>query len=107
MKKYVFVYYNGQADKSVTQEEIMESWNMWFKELGSALVDGGNPFADSAKSVSLSGVGDVEPGDSHSVGYTIVEANDIDAAVELAKGCPMHKHSSGRAIVHVYEAMPM
>lgn len=104
--KFVFIYTNNTPNPDVSREEIMESWGKWFQDLGDKLVDGGNPFNDGAQAVNANSVSAV--GKDHYVGgYSIIEAKDMDEAVELAKGCPMHKHSNGTAIVEVYEAMPM
>ena len=112
MKKFVFIYYGGTESvetaenvQKYTMEEIMADWGKWFEELGSALVDGGNPFNYGAQSVSKDGAEEIKSGPA--TGYTIVNAESMEAAVEMAKGCPSHKHMDGKAVVQVYEAMPM
>lgn len=105
MKKFVFIYYGGGKPDDMSYDEVMADWRKWYEEIGDKLVDGGNPFNDGAKSVTNKGVSNV--GDRPSGGYTIVNAEDMDAAVEIAKSCPMHKHNPDTAVVEVYEAMPM
>ncbi len=34
-------------------------------------------------------------------------AESMEDAVEMSKGCPSHVHMEGKAVVRVYEAMPM
>ena len=98
MGKYVLVYQGGQmADTPEAQQAAMEAWMGWFGALGDAVVDGGAPFGESG---SVAG-GGVSSGLS---GYSIVEANDLAAAVDLARGCPIVKDGGN---VDVYEAMPM
>ena len=99
MGKYVFIYYNDKdADAG-----SMEVWMDWFKELGSKIVDPGNPFLDGGKAVTAEGVMDVK--ETPATGYTIVSADSQDEAIELSKGCPLVVNKSGA--VCVYEAAPM
>jgi hypothetical protein len=99
MAKFHFAYSGGGSmpESEADQKAMMDSWIAWFGTLGDAVVDGGNPFGPS-KSVSNKGVRDA--GVSTLGGYSLVSAKDIDAAVELAKGCPII--ASG-GFVDVYE----
>ena len=100
MATYVLVYQGGSMpDDPGDQAKAMQAWAEWFGGLGEDLVDGGNPFGPS-KSVSASGqVGASSTGLS---GYTIIKAADLDAAVELAKSCPV---LHGGASIDVYETV--
>jgi hypothetical protein len=76
----------------------MAAWGEWFGSLGPAVVDGGNPFPASA---SIGGDGSVsEGGAAGPTGYSLLEAGDLQAATEMAKGCPVL--TSG-GTVEVYE----
>ena len=55
--------------------------------MGSAVVEIGNPVGMS-KTVSADGVED-NGGSNPLSGYSLVSADTIEAAVELAKGCPI------------------
>ncbi len=111
MKKFVFVYYNGGDPAETSKEEmdqIMADWGKWFEELGDKLVDGGNPFNDNGMVVSNKiEVNPIPEDKMPSSGYTIVNAESMEEAVEIAKSNPMHKHTDGKAAIRVYEAMPM
>jgi hypothetical protein len=100
MAKYVLAYRGGggmSADEA-ERERIMAAWGQWFGQLGEAVVDGGNPFGESR---SIASDGSVSNGGSTGLsGYSILSADGIDAAVELAKGCPVL--TSG-GTVEVYE----
>lgn len=88
MPKFIFAYHGG--GKPETEEEgakVMAAWQGWLEGMGENCVDMGNPVGMS-KTVSAGGVSD-DGGSNPLSGYTIVEAADIDAAVELAKGCPI------------------
>lgn len=104
MTKYIYVYHGGTApDSPEESQKVMAEWMAWFGEMGDAVVDGGNPLGMS-KTVSAGGVAD-DGGANPASGYTIVNANDMDAAVAMAKGCPMVK--SGNGSVEVAECMDM
>ena len=98
MKKFVYVYYAGEN----TDAGDNEAWGKWFGELGSKLVDPGNPFAPGGKAVHAGGVMDVK--EMPVTGYSIINAVSLDEAVELAKGSPLTKSDGA---VCVYEALPM
>jgi hypothetical protein len=84
-----------------TEEEqaaVMQAWTDWFTSLGPAVKDGGNPTTGQARTIaSGGGVGDGGAGVS---GYSVITADSLDAAVELAKGCPV---LMGGASVEVHE----
>ena len=71
------------------QQKQMQAWGAGFGKLGKSLVDVCNPFSDKVK--SLDSEGKVKNGavGSRPAGYSIVEAGSIDAAADLAKGCPV------------------
>jgi hypothetical protein len=89
MTKYVFTYH-GTGDMPATEEgvaAVMEAWGAWFGSLGDALTDGGNPFGPCR---TVAPDGSVTDGNVASLsGYSIVEARDLDAAVNVAHGCPV------------------
>jgi hypothetical protein len=108
MKKFVFVYYGkGVNPETVSPEDMkktMDSWMTWFGSFKENMVDGGNPFAMDGKSVSSQGVETIAADKWPATGYTIINANDMDEAVTIAKGCPAITEGGS---VRVYEAMPM
>jgi hypothetical protein len=99
MGKYVYVYFANKGSNGGTAE----AWGAWFGQLGSKLIDGGNPFADGGQAVHAGGIMPVE--DMPATGYSIISADSMDAATELAKGCPLVESKEGA--VCVYEALPM
>ena len=103
MKNYVLIYYSGGDMGDAPMEEVRAAWMGWFEKLGDKVVDAGNPFNDGGKAVEQSGVSTIE--NFPASGYTIVKANSMDEAVEVAKGCPILQ--SPKAAVRVYETMPM
>lgn len=108
MTNFVFVYYNaGSMDSAdaAAMDEVKKAWGAWFAKLGESLVDGGNPFNNNGMAVQASGASSIE--NFPATGYSIVKAESMDAAVEMAKGCPMLSDSGDEAAVRVYETMPM
>ena len=65
----------------------MAAWKNWMAEMGGAVADVGNPVGMS-KTVTSSGVED-NGGSNPLSGYTLVNADTIEEAVEMAKGCPI------------------
>ena len=102
MAKFVVVYKGGSmAETSEEQEAVMKQWMDWFGTLGAAVTDFGNPFsfstavsADGSRGETTTGLG----------GYSILEAEALDQAATLVKGCPVL--STGGS-VEIYEAVAM
>ena len=96
MAKYVLVYRGGaMAETEEAQQAAMAAWGAWFGSLGAAVVDGGAPFGPSAAvggGASTSGL----------TGYSILQADDLDAAVKLGEGCPI---LADGGTVDVYETI--
>jgi hypothetical protein len=104
MANFVLLYSGGSmAETEAEQAAVMQKWGAWFGGLGSAVVDGGNPFAAGAKSVSGDGKVHDGPIGTMATGYSIISASSLDAAAELAKGCPV-LDSGGQ--ITVYEVQP-
>ena len=96
---YLLVFHGGSMPES--QEDgakVMQAWTDWFGTLGEALVDGGNPVSQVKTIASNGSVSD--GGSNPSSGYSIIKADSLDAAVKLAKGCPV---LAGGASVEVAE----
>ncbi len=94
MPKFIFAYHGGGMPE--TQEEQaaeMQAWQTWYGQMGAAVVDGGAP-AGMSKTVVTGGAVENNGGSNPLSGYTVVEAVDIDAACEMAKGCPVVKNGS-------------
>jgi len=94
--KYVLVYQGGaMAETEEAQQAAMAAWGTWFGSLGSAVVDGGAPFGPSA---AVGG----GPSRTGLTGYSILQAEGLDDAVQLASGCPI---VADGGTVDVYETI--
>lgn len=101
MAHFVLVYHGGAMPESPEEgAKVMEAWTTWFAKLGDAVVDGGNPASRTRRIGSDGSVRDDASGPS---GYSILKADSLDAAVELAKGCPV---LAGGASIQVVETFP-
>lgn len=104
MASYVLLYSGGGMPATAEEQAaVVQEWMAWFGKLGDALVDGGNPFSPAAKHVASNGTVHEGPVGIPASGYSIVKADSLDAAVQLAKGCPVLK---GGAQISVYETFP-
>ncbi len=102
MGKFVLAYRGGaMAPTEAEQQASMAKWMAWFGDLGSAVTDMGNPFTASVAVTADGGRADTSAGLG---GYSIVTASNLEAAADLAKGCPV---LDGGGSVEVYEAQEM
>jgi hypothetical protein len=102
MAKYLLLYRGGSMPETEeAQAAAMKAWNAWFHELGSAVADGGNPFTPGA-SKAIAADGAVSDARSNASGYSILEADSLDHATTMAKGCPVLQ---GGASLEIYETL--
>ena len=87
MPNYVFAYHGGKKPESPEEgAKHMAKWKAWVGGLGDAVVNPGTPLGMS-KTVSSGGVSD-DGGSNPLLGFSIVKADNMDAALEMAKECP-------------------
>lgn len=104
MANYLLVYEGGggMADTPEAQAKAMQDWTDWFGRLGDALVDGGNPATQTRRIAADGSVSNVAEGPS---GYSILKADSLDAAVDLAQGCPVRDSGGSIQVVETIEIM--
>jgi hypothetical protein len=104
MANFLLVYAGGGMPATdAERKKVMDAWGAWFGKLGPAVVDPGNPFTPKSKSIASDGSVHDGPVGTAATGYSIIKADSLSQAVELAKGCPVLK--SG-AKISVYETFP-
>ncbi len=87
MSDFVFAYHGGKMPESPEEgAKQMAKWNAWVGGLGDAVVNPGTPLG-KPKTVSSGGVSD-DGGSNPLLGFSIVKADSMDAALEMAKACP-------------------
>lgn len=96
MSEFLYLYRGGQSDRSPEKmQQTMQKWMAWMKELGEKghLKNQGQPLERSGKLVKgqQKTVTDGPFAEAKDVvgGYTLIEARDLEQAVELSKGCPI------------------
>jgi len=109
MKKFIVIYHASasamkrmQNSSPEDMKKGMELWMEWANKIGSGLVDMGTPLGGGQK---LTEAGSF-PSDKNVVGYSILQAEDMDGAKALIEG---HSHlgwASGCEI-EVHESLPM
>jgi hypothetical protein len=108
MTKFMLLY-RGDATppENMTAEqgaEVMGQWNAWIEKHGSALSDIGQPFGGGRASVGGDGK-DQTPAKLN--GYTIVEADSLEAARGFCDGHPFLQGVGADFAVDVFELTPM
>ena len=96
MKKFMLLYH-GYWEPT---QEIKDAWGKWFASISDRMVDGGNPFGPG-REITPTGSKELPLGTGSLVGYSIVNADNLDDAAKLLEGCPIISS------VRVYEAMSM
>ena len=109
MKKFIVIYYAPTSASKQMQDanpedmqKGMEPWMAWVKKVGSGMVDLGTPLGNGQK-VTKSGT---TLSDKEVVGYSILQAENMDKAVEMLKGHP-HLDWADGCEIEVYESLPL
>ncbi|MEO2032694.1 MAG: YciI family protein [Planctomycetaceae bacterium] len=97
MAKFLFVYRHGvnQMNHQPSPEEmqaVMAQWGEWFQTMGTAVVDGGDGLLPTGRQVAASGaVSDGPFIEARELvgGFTIIQADSCEGAVEYAQTCPV------------------
>jgi len=97
MSNYMLMYHGGKMPENPEEgAEHMAKWKSWADGLGDALVNQGTPLGN-AKSVTSSGVTD-SGGADPMMGYSILQAENIEAAVKMVEDSP-HVNYGGTMVV--------
>jgi hypothetical protein len=100
---YLLLYHGGGMPASQEEQaRVMQQWTEWFGVLGDRLVDGGNPVSQTKRIAVGGSVSDEANGPT---GYSIIKAETLDQAVELAKGCPVLQGGASIEVAETFAAM--
>jgi hypothetical protein len=96
MVKFLFVYRGGSdAASKMTPEEMQQHMKKWEKWIGEAMqkgwmIDAGDALTPEGRVVNAKVITDGPFVEAKEIvgGFSIVQADTIDAAAQLAKGCP-------------------
>jgi len=83
MKKFVLLHYGFETPT----QEIMAAWNKWFASLGDKLVENCGPFL-AGREITGTGTRGLSLDKQAVTGFSIIQAEDLDQATEIARACP-------------------
>lgn len=92
------VSYHNATNYTPGDPEGVAAWRAFLEGLGENLVDVGNPI--SARTT----LGNCDAETTVLAGYSFINADDLDAAVQLANGCPALASAGG---VEIGEITPL
>lgn len=108
MSRYVFIYHAPMTPADATPptpeetQAVMGQWMQWAEKVGDRMVDFGAPLAGGVR-VTSDGT---SPSSREVAGYTVLDADDLDAALELARIHP-HLTMPGGCEIEVHEVQPV
>ena len=87
MAQYMITYLGGEQPSSPEEgKQHFAKYKEWLSSLGDAAVSPANPLKNTS---TVNPDGSVTAGGTTTMsGYTIVEADSMEAALEMAKACP-------------------
>jgi hypothetical protein len=87
MPQYFITYLGGDKPSSPEEgEQHMSKYRAWLSSLGDSAVSPANPLKDTS---TVNSDGTVTTGSTTSMsGFTIIEADSMEAALLIAKACP-------------------
>ncbi len=96
MSEFTYLYRGASPSGSPEEmQQTMQKWVAWMKELGDKghIKDPGHPLERTGKLVKgkQKTITDGPYAETKDIvgGYTLIEAKDLDQAVELSLGCPI------------------
>jgi hypothetical protein len=105
LANYLLVYHGGHMPQSQEEQaKVMAAWGKWFGELGDAMVDGGNPVGQT-RTIGASGAVSEGGGANPASGYSVIKADNMDQAVQRAKGCPILQGGGTIEVCETFNAM--
>jgi hypothetical protein len=108
MPKYLFIYRDTVGTRAQLSPEemqaMMEPWTKWFQKFGSAIVDGGDGLKRTGRIVKPGIVTDGPYVEAKEIigGFSVIQAEDYDAAAAIARECPI-VCSGGNRMIEIRE----
>jgi len=87
MPQYCIIYLGGDKPSSPEEgKQQMSKYMDWLSALGNSAISPANPLKDTS---TVNSDGSVTSGSKTSMsGFTIIEADSMEAALSIAKSCP-------------------
>ena len=105
MKIFVLLFSGGNMPEEAEMAQVMKDWEAWYGQLGSAVVDPGNPIGPTTKYIASDGRVSNGHADSTVTGYTILQADSLDSATEMAQSCPVLQGGSDITVFETFNVM--
>ncbi len=80
MPNFVLSYRNPKGYTPITESRA--AWMAWFGGMGDHLVELGQPVFERTT------IGDCSSANTELGGYSVIQAEDFDSVLAIAKGCP-------------------
>ena len=110
MKKFIVTYqapidasWKTQESTPEEMEEGMKAWMAWAQKCGDKLVDMGTPLGNG---IALSPGGSSENSESRIIGYSILQADNMEETRSLLKDHP-HLDWNAECEIDVHESLAM
>lgn len=87
MATFLFAYRRPE-NYTPGRPATVAAWGAWFESMGANVAERGNPVYDSG-TLGNCGAG------SRPAGYSLVTGDDLEAAMALARGCPVLGEGGG------------
>ncbi|MEM8750739.1 MAG: YciI family protein [Pseudomonadota bacterium] len=89
MSNFIYAFHGGHSSPDAGDgAAVAEKWRVWMEGLGSSIIHPGAPVGKSS-TVTAPGTIEANGGSNPLSGFTIVEADSIDAAIAMANDCPI------------------
>ena len=86
MAQYIIIYLGGEQPANADDaQQHMEKYREWLASLGDAVVSALNPLKDTHV---VSDKGATNGSSTAMSGFTIIQANSLEAVLEMSKSCP-------------------
>jgi hypothetical protein len=105
MPNYLLAFHGGgMPETPEAQARVMAAWGKWYEALGAAVVDGGNPVGQT-RTIAASGSVSDGGGANPVSGYSVIKADNIDAAVAMARDCPIRESGGSIEVAETFDVM--
>ena len=108
MATFLLLFSGGGMPQSEAEtKKVMDAWTAWMGKHKDAITDPGNPFTPVAKTITKEGKVTDGPVGEPASGYTVIKADSLDNAIEIAKGCPVFLGGAKISLYETFDAMAM
>ncbi|HEY8998761.1 MAG TPA: hypothetical protein VIM53_00385 [Candidatus Saccharimonadales bacterium] len=104
MANFLLLYHGGMGmpQNDADKQKVLAAWNDWMGKVDGDLVDAGNP-TSNVQTLKQSGA-EAFAGNRVS-GYSIIQAEDLEHALEIAKTAPIVAQGGSIDVYETFNAM--